>query len=145
LKDPRRNSVMALSADGKILAAGDRGGLRQIRFWDLESQEELPAESGHLRCLDLLAFAADEQTLVTSDRTQLLQWDTRNSEPRTRCSWHVKGAEDPVLSPNGQLVATGWGKSVEIMPVSTGKSQRTLTYQGDDCIRLVAFAATAST
>ncbi len=101
-KDWRRFPLIAVSHDGKTLAVGDMNAdYRQLRLWNLDDYRELPNEPGHATALNLMAFAADGDRLVTGDRTQVVTWDARTGQRRDRQSWDI---EYPVPAP----ISSAW-------------------------------------
>jgi RNA polymerase sigma factor (sigma-70 family) len=73
LTGPLTPSVLALSADYRVLAAGDE---KDIRLWDLATGKELEPWRGHRARIGRLEFSADGRFLTsTSADTTALMWD----------------------------------------------------------------------
>ena len=69
---------MAISPDGRWLAAGDAGG--GLRLWELETPKER-ALAGHESGLRSVAFSPDSRHLLSCDASGLIvQWDVRTGE-----------------------------------------------------------------
>jgi len=67
-----RFSGVALSADGRRLAAGTSDG--RITIWDVASQQEVAMFEGHQDSVMQLAFTPDGDHLVSASRDQLRVW-----------------------------------------------------------------------
>ena len=65
-------SSVALSPDGRRLAAGDGDG--RITLWDMASQQELATLEGHKHSVEHLAFTPDGDHLVSASKDQLRVW-----------------------------------------------------------------------
>ena len=69
---------VAVSPDGRWLAAGDAGG--GLRLWELETGRER-ALAGHQSGLRSVAFSPDSRHLLSAEAAGLIvQWDVRTGE-----------------------------------------------------------------
>jgi WD40 repeat protein/serine/threonine protein kinase len=70
---PRAGAIcIALSADGRRLAAGDSDG--RITIWDVASHQEVATLEGHQEPVRRLAFTPDGDHLVSASKDQLRVW-----------------------------------------------------------------------
>jgi WD40 repeat protein len=65
-------SSLALSLDGRRLAAGDWDG--RITIWDVASHQEVATLEGHQESVMQLAFTPDGDHLVSVSKDQLRVW-----------------------------------------------------------------------
>ncbi|MBL8792573.1 MAG: hypothetical protein JNM56_01580 [Planctomycetia bacterium] len=123
---------IALSADGKTLAAADRDGLR---FWNADDGSELPALASKNGPIAALTFAPDGATLAYSDQLGLVGLARRSGqrwEPTTHAlagqQGHTGAVESVAFSPDGKLVASCCVAEtfVRIWNAHTGKELRQL-------------------
>jgi RNA polymerase sigma factor (sigma-70 family) len=76
-----RTGVVALSADGKLLAVA--GADRTVRAWDIATGKELGTYlKGHPDLIRALAFAPDGKLLAAGSGFQALVWDVKGGELR---------------------------------------------------------------
>jgi len=139
-KERWRRPILALSRDGKTLAAGDNkeDGSRQVRLWDLVGGGEIPAEPGHEQVLNLLAFSADGKTLASGDEHHVLFWDTATGERRRRLE--CPGHDYPVVSPDLRMSAVIDWRSIKLWDLARGRQTAELKYDGKDFLRFGAIS-----
>ncbi len=133
---------VAISPDGKLLAAGSNGGTFKeknlygdIRLWDLPAGKERAAIRGHADTILALAFSPDSKHLVSATvayekgRTssgEIKIWDVESlNEVRT-----LKGHRNLVyalaISNDGkQIVSASYGGTVILWDFATGRMLRT--------------------
>ncbi|MEJ2092877.1 MAG: SUMF1/EgtB/PvdO family nonheme iron enzyme [Syntrophobacterales bacterium] len=112
-------SSLNFSADGKILASGDREG--SIRLWDAKTFQTLgPPLKGHQDLVYSLAFSPDGHILASCgyDLTVRL-WDVKTHEPLGEpLTGHdvganaVRGVWSLAFSPNGKILSSGGGEGI---------------------------------
>ncbi|HUD45774.1 MAG TPA: protein kinase [Candidatus Baltobacteraceae bacterium] len=113
--------TVAISPDGKLLVSGEGAGEPLMRFWDLNTGEELGAPiAAHEDWIGALRFLPDGRTLVSvgGDHTVRL-WDV--SEPR-----NVRAKGRPFLGQESGI------ESVAVLP--DGKTLISGAYDGSVCV-----------
>ena len=113
----QRVLVMALSPDGRILAASKvphhNSISRQIenfrlQVWDTTTQEMLFSLPGDTAQIHTLAFLTDGRTLISSDIDgQTLLWDVDTGTSRPIIKENAGRAQTLELSPDGKYLASG--------------------------------------
>jgi WD40 repeat protein len=101
-------SMMALSPDGAVLAArgGDDG--EDIILWDVATGRKLHVLSRYEYEVSFLAFLPDGKTLVSAAQFENVMklWNVESGvELRTLYPSIALGLDEPVLSPDGQVIA----------------------------------------
>jgi RNA polymerase sigma factor (sigma-70 family) len=105
LTDPEMGTVLAvaLSPDGKLLAAGGFDGM--VRAWEIETGKRKhllkPAGrgAGPGRLISSLAFSADSQLLASAGGGGITLWDTAKGEARHTLQGHGKDAKGQDIKP----------------------------------------------
>jgi WD40 repeat protein len=140
---PKISSV-ALSADGRVLAAGNQDG--SIRVWDVESGKtvrELPSIDTDPGWNGYLAFSPDSKLLATvgdSDMGRAIRiLSLENGKEVTRCSGHRNGSSSIAFSADGaKVVSGGFRGRVIVWDPKTGKETvRIISHLSD--VRSVRF------
>jgi WD40 repeat protein len=110
--DEGRMASLALSPDGKILAAGNAEGT--VRLWDLATKREralLKQSSVGMRNVNSLAFSADGRILATGSGDGLIKlWDAVNWRERASFKREGEWINSMAFSPNGRTLASGSSK-----------------------------------
>jgi WD40 repeat protein len=132
---PGRSSV-ALSADGKLLAAPGKDGT--VRLWDAQTGAERASWPG---AFSRVALTADGTVLAAAgkDRTVRL-WDVATRRELGR----MEGGHVLVFSPDGRLLATTNGREVLLWEVATRQKHATLKGH-DGSVLGIAFTADGRT
>jgi WD40 repeat protein len=99
-------STVAFSPDGKLLAAGTRGG--SIHIWAPGSGRRLHVLTGHAGGVWALAFSADGKALASGghDRTVRV-WETATGRERLRLPRHAAGVLSVAFAPDGWRLVSG--------------------------------------
>jgi WD40 repeat protein len=101
---PGEASSVALSPDGKILAAGSS----EVCLWEVASGKLRGTLDGVGDGVSKLAFAPDGKTLATADLDGTVTlWDVATCRKAATLSGHAGGAHAVAFSPDGKLLATG--------------------------------------
>jgi WD40 repeat protein len=105
-KETNLEVAMAMSTDGKTLAAGADDGT--IKLWDIVTGKEVTAISGQEGCL-ALAFTDGGQTLASAsgvDNGIIKLWDVATG--KERASFKLGRVDYPlVFSPDNKTLASG--------------------------------------
>lgn len=101
---------LALSPDGKLLAAGHFNGdgtPGTIRLWDVAQGTEIRALPGHEMEVSGITFSADGKFLLSSsfDKTIRL-WDVADGKEVKRFQGHAGRVEGAVFTPDGRRIVS---------------------------------------
>ncbi len=148
-------SALALSADGKRLAAGIPGGPSfGVRAWELPStvdglgspplvftlreEDALLANFGPILGL---AFRPDGKQLATAHEGKIVQlWDTTSGKKDRMLKGHTQRVVSVAFGLDGKRLASGsWDRSIRIWDPVTGEHLATLTGHADK-VHGVAFS-----
>ncbi len=126
---------LALSPDGKLLAACRNKDDNTTRLWDPIGRKEVCALKGYTALVDSIVWSADGKMLASSsyqDRTIRL-WDAASGKPRRTIEAKLKIGGDIALSPDGKIVAVGIYRSsmIHLWSTETGKELPSITTPQD--------------
>jgi WD40 repeat protein/transcriptional regulator with XRE-family HTH domain len=130
---------VALSADGKLLAAGTTTG--EVRLWQAESVTPLFICPGHADGVRSVAFSPDGKLLASgSEDFTLRLWDTATGLCLRVLRGHAGIVRSVAISPDGWTIASGAeDKTVRTWDATSGRSLSILEgHQG--WVRSVAFS-----
>jgi serine/threonine protein kinase len=103
LEGPRAAYAIAFSADGRLLASGDRDG--KVKLWDVATRQEIAALPGHFSFVLSLAFTADGKTLVSGSIDKTLKvWDVSRKEELATLGNRDSGVRFVALSGDGHVL-----------------------------------------
>jgi hypothetical protein len=149
---PARLSRVALSPDGRTLAAGSL----EIALWDVASGKEVRQwrPKPYLQ-ISSLAFSPDGRLLAVADgRKAIHLFESATGQEVLCLAWDKGGVFAVAVSPNGRLLASGGADgAVRLWDLGSGKARHTFTgHQGavfalvfsPDGTRLVSGSADAT-
>ena len=132
-------SAAALSADGRMLAAGSS----EIQIWDAETGELKHKLEGNRSSMESLAFSPDGNLLAGTGHVDggVWLWDARSGNLKQE----IKAHEAPTVvafSPDSKTLATGgYDGKLKLWDTSTGGApRRTLDYASDAGVDSIAFS-----
>jgi WD40 repeat protein len=132
-------SAAALSADGRMLAAGSS----EIQIWDAETGELKHKLEGNRSSMESLAFSPDGNLLAGTGHVDggVWLWDARTGNLRQE----IKAHEAPTavaFSPDSKTLATGgYDGTLKLWDTSTGGApRRTLDYASGASVDSIAFS-----
>lgn len=128
--------ALAVSPDGKILAAGGGYGDSSIRLWNIGTGKlirEIPAGPAKT-----LAFSADSTVLVSATNVLRL-WDVRTGKECVLAEVPRLALSCAVFAPDGKsLAVTGGVKGARLIDVATRKELH--RFSEDEFVRALAFS-----
>jgi WD40 repeat protein len=142
------NNTFALSADGKLLAAGSEGNRpdNPISVWEVTTGKALPPFAGRGWDLCALQFSADGKRLLSASKLPIPDANQVGIMPGAICVWDVatrqKLHEVPhsgtfvAFAPDGDTVAVEQDGALRVLSAATGKELCTFA------VRNVSFAFT---
>jgi WD domain, G-beta repeat len=136
--EPGDYDRIAISPDGRFVAAGGSGGRRVI--WDLQTRTLSHAGFGGRACRGLSFFPYGER-LLWLDASQLTLWHARGDGPPApdfASAW-VPGANALALAADGRTFAVAFGGVVELWDVLARRPMRQLRGHGAP-VRAIAFS-----
>jgi WD40 repeat protein len=120
----------AVSTDGKLLASG--GDDRQVRVWNLASNELLMTLDGHIGWIHSCSFSSDGMRLVSASEDMTARvWDTSTGATLHILECHKAPVRGCAVSRDSRLVAT----------VSDDNSMRVWSIRTGECIAMMRVAS----
>jgi WD40 repeat protein len=101
-------NCMAMSPDGKLVAAGSADKAGVIRIWKLADGQELHTLKGHTASVSSLAFGPDGETLATGSNDKSVRlWNVPDGTERKVLSEHPQAVATVKFSPDGSSLVAG--------------------------------------
>ncbi|WP_329394954.1 helix-turn-helix domain-containing protein [Streptomyces melanogenes] len=138
-REGTRGPVMALSADGRTLAAVDD---KQADLWDTATGQRRATLTGATGTS--LAFSPDSRTLATRAGRSVRLRDATTGRIRVTLPPFEDPAGDLVFSPDSRTLATRYGNGVRLWDTATGRSRGVLTGHSDQ-LEQIAFSPDSRT
>ncbi len=126
-KDLAGHNLVAVSPDGRIVAAGNSSGM--VKLWNARSGAFQAQMKGHSESISSIAFSSDSRLLASGslDRTVRI-WDVQTGETKLRIAAHDEKVSAVAFSPNGITLATGsYDHTINLWGVQTGQLKRTIS------------------
>src|SRR5262249_19123133 len=112
---------VALSADGRVLAATIDGQGDFVRLWEAATGKEIRSVPVRDRGLRFLAFSPDGKSLAVAFQNTLRLWDASTGKER----WHYTLSSNQffgiTFSPDGRTLAAALVCMVRLWDVPTGR------------------------
>jgi WD40 repeat protein len=127
---PEPPTALALSADGKLLAAACD---RAVLLFDVRTAKELPRAFGPRDHVQAVALTPDARALVTRSGNRVLLWDAATGRPRGRLegqegellALHLAGDRPTIFTNGPSEIVRAWdpatGKELRRLPVGPAK------------------------
>lgn len=97
---------VALSADGRLVAAGGRNDT--IKLWDVDTSRELFTLKGHKKGVRAIAFSPGGDVVASGARdADIKLWSAANGQELATLVGHSGGVFAVAFSPDGKKLATG--------------------------------------
>jgi len=130
---------VALSADGKLIAAGGRDDT--IKIWETDSGRELFTLKGHRKSIRDLAFSPDRKLLASAGQdTAIKLWSMATGQEVKTLAAHSGGVTAIAFSPDGKKLASGsQDRMILIWDLDAGESE--VAYLGhQEWVNAVSFS-----
>jgi WD40 repeat protein len=138
-------SAMALSPDGKVLVT--TGG-KTAQLWAMATGKPVGAPLQDQQPIHAVAFSPDSKTVVTGSLEGTVQlWNVSTRRPvgdSLRLGDRATGYVDVAFSPDGNLLATAYGKMAQLWEAASGK-RTGRPFEHPDRVSCVAFSPDSQT
>ena len=116
---------VAFNPDGKFVASGYADG--SIRFWDVVTGLPLQTFKAPNYEASCLVFSEDGKILACASGLDILLQDAHTGEEKMRLTGHTWGMHSMVLSPDGNILASGSeDMTIRLWDMHTGEHKKTL-------------------
>ncbi|RDL30227.1 uncharacterized protein BP5553_10505 [Venustampulla echinocandica] len=142
--DVSQNIVVALSLDGKTLAAARRD--YNVWLWDNWSGKVLRTLKGHINCVNAVAFSPDGKTLASASNDYTVKlWDSQSGVVLRTLEGYKYWVTAVAFSPDGKTLASASDdNTVKLWDSQSGVVLRTLEGH-EDWVTAVAFSPDGKT
>ena len=143
LQEVRANSertyAAAFTSSTRIIASVKEGG--SFGLWDVGKEAPIKPIEGLPNEINFVVFSPDGQIILSSGDTSFCLGETESGKCLHRSKADLDWALSVALSPNGQMIASGWpdGK-ICLWNAVNGECLRTWTTPTEDFIHSVAFS-----
>ncbi len=130
-------TCLRFSGDGHVLASG--GTDHEIRLWDLASRSESCCLRGHAKAVQGLELSADGRVLASMDINGGFRlWGLLEGagEGKESLKLEIPNRRMPGLSPDGKLLAAGFGNALKLWDTATGKEASDRSGHEDEVLAL---------
>ena len=142
-----RHGVVALNADGTLLALGEALGSSQIEIWNVDKRAQIGTLRGHSSWIEAVVFTSDGRLASSSRDGTVKLWDPNGSQDvRQITRPSVSLAAPALLCPGGSLLAYGQSntaivllgaiKAVSLVDVATSRITHTLAGHDGGAVKL---------
>jgi WD40 repeat protein len=128
---PGRTSVVALSPNGRIAAAGYWDGT--IRWWETATGKQTCHVHAHPNRVSVLTFSRDGKVLASHEESDgaIQLWDVATGDKLSSREGHQAGVAALSIAPDGRTVATaGEDHTVRLWSTTTGEELRRFRTDG---------------
>jgi hypothetical protein len=113
---------VALSADGRTLAAGIGNGGGLLCLWDVATGRELRRWDPRQPTIFGIAFSADGHTIAFGGPNNVRLWDSATGQEREQLQGHEGWVRQVAFAPDGRTFASGSDdRTVRLWDSATGK------------------------
>jgi WD40 repeat protein len=141
----RGNSSLALSPDGRTLAAGDNEG--HVRIWDVTQRRQRAELRAHDGCVSTLSFSDDGAMLVSASFADSVPrvWDALTGRAVVALRGHTTAVQTATFCPDGRTLATAtMHGDLRLWNIATGQ-QLAVLHGNDNNIFAIAFSPDGQT
>ncbi|KAK7928370.1 hypothetical protein PG985_005368 [Apiospora marii] len=129
-------NAVAFSPDGQILASGSWS--KTIRIWNVPTGAPLKTLESDSAWVGVVAFSLDSEWLASASEESIQVWNLNTGTER-RETFLIDGFDAIAFSPDMRLASIGFGVTIQLANIATGRHQYVLTGHHAP-IRSIAFS-----